>query len=121
MGKKVVCNKCKEYCVIDINNEYEKIEFLGNKCLQGIEFAQNDLESPKNVLTTLVRIKGADINVVSVKSDKPIDKRLFIKCSRALSRINVGAPIKIGDIVCKNLLNLGVDIICTKNVSKREL
>ena len=70
------------------------------------------------VLTTLVRIKGGYVNVVSVKSDRPIEKKLFLKCSRALSRINVGAPIKIGDIVCKNLLNLGVDIICTKNVDR---
>ena len=71
-----------------------------------------------DILTTLVRIKGGYVNVVSVKSDRPIEKKLFLKCSRALSRINVGAPIQIGDIVCKNILNLGVDIICTKNVSR---
>ncbi len=70
------------------------------------------------ILTTLVRIKGGKKNVVSVKSTKPIDKRLWIECSRALSRIYVGAPIKIGDLVCKNILNTGVDIVCTKNVDK---
>jgi CxxC motif-containing protein len=32
--------------------------------------------------------------------------------------LHVGAPIKIGDVVCKNLLNTGVDIICTKNIKK---
>ncbi|ERI92248.1 hypothetical protein HMPREF1982_02502 [Clostridiales bacterium oral taxon 876 str. F0540] len=71
-----------------------------------------------DVLTTLVRIKGSKYNVVPVKSSKPIDKKLWIECSKALSRIYVGAPIKIGDIVCKNILNTGVDIICTKNVTK---
>lgn len=70
------------------------------------------------ILTTLVRIKGGKKNVVSVKSTKPIEKRLWIECSRALSRIYVGAPIKIGDMVCKNILNTGVDIVCTKNVDK---
>lgn len=72
-----------------------------------------------DILCTLVRIKGASCNVVSVKSNKPINKKLWIDCSRALSRIYVGAPIKIGDIICKNILNTGVDIICTKNVGKR--
>ena len=71
------------------------------------------------ILTTLVRIKGSKYNVVPVKSSKPIDKKLWIECSKALSRIYVGAPVKIGDIVCKNILNTGVDIICTKNI-KRE-
>lgn len=70
------------------------------------------------ILTTLVRIKGAKYNVVPVKSSKPIDKKLWIECSKALSRIYVGAPIKIGDMVCKNILNTGVDIVCTKNISK---
>lgn len=70
------------------------------------------------ILTTLVRIKGATRNVVSVKSSEPIDKKLWIECSKALSRIYVGAPIKIGDMVCKNILNTGVDIICTKNLDK---
>jgi CxxC motif-containing protein len=72
----------------------------------------------RGILTTLVRIKGAKYNVVSVKSNGPIDKNLWIDCSKALSRIYVGAPIEIGDIVCKNILNTGVDIVCTKNVGK---
>jgi CxxC motif-containing protein len=70
------------------------------------------------ILTTLVRIKGSTHNVVPVKSTKPIDKKLWIECSKALSRIYVGAPIKIGDMVCKNILNTGVDIVCTKNINK---
>jgi CxxC motif-containing protein len=72
----------------------------------------------RGILTTLVRIKGAKYNVVSVKSNGPINKNLWIDCSKALSRIYVGAPIEIGDIVCKNILNTGVDIVCTKNVGK---
>lgn len=39
-----------------------------------------------------------------------------MECSKALSRIYVGAPIKAGDVVCKNILNIGVDIICTKTL-----
>ncbi|MCM8711351.1 DUF1667 domain-containing protein [Clostridium sp. SYSU_GA19001] len=77
-----------------------------------------DCGSKSGILTTLVRIKGSKLNVVPVKSSKPIDKKLWIECSKALSRIYVGVPIKIGDVVCKNILNTGVDIICTKNVNK---
>jgi CxxC motif-containing protein len=75
-------------------------------------------KNSKGILTTLVRIKGAKYNVVPVRSTQPIEKSLWIECSKALSRIYVGAPIKIGDLVCKNILNTGVDIVCTKNVTK---
>lgn len=69
------------------------------------------------ILTTLVRIKGSDkYNVVSVKSTKPIDKNLWIECSKVLSRIYVGIPVEIGDLICKNILNTGVDIVATRNI-----
>ena len=73
-------------------------------------------ENEKGILTTLVRVKGGDINVVPVKSSKPIDRKLFIECSKALSRIYVGTPINCGDTICKNILNTGVNIICTRSV-----
>ena len=82
-----------------------------------IEENDSNLNENDAVLTTLVRIKGSNIcNVLPVKSSKPINKKLWIECSKALSRIHVGPPLKIGDIVCKNILNTGVDIICTKNI-----
>ena len=82
-----------------------------------IEETNYSINEAEEILTTLVRIKGSDVfNVVPVKSSKPINKNLWIECSKALSRIHVGPPLKIGDVVCKNILNTGVDIICTKNI-----
>jgi CxxC motif-containing protein len=74
----------------------------------------NDVE--KDILTTLVRIKGAECKVVSVKSSKPIDKSKWIECSKCLSGLYVGVPIKIGDVVCSNILNTGADMVSTKNI-----
>jgi len=70
----------------------------------------------KDILTTLVRVKGSNVKVVSVKSTKPIEKKLFKECSKALGMIYVSAPINEGDLICKNILNTGVDIIATKNI-----
>jgi CxxC motif-containing protein len=73
----------------------------------------------EEIFTSLVRIKGdRKHRVVSVKSSKEIDRSLFIEFSKVLGRIYVSIPIKIGDIICKNILNTGVDIICTKNIEK---
>jgi CxxC motif-containing protein len=73
----------------------------------------------KEIFTSLVRVKGNKKHkVVSVKSNKEVDRSLFIEFSKVLGRIYVSIPIKIGDIICKNILNTGVDIICTKNIKK---
>jgi len=69
----------------------------------------------KDILTTIVRVKGsAERRVVSVKSSEPIDKSLWLECSKCLSRIYVGPQTSEGDVICKNILNTGVDIVCTK-------
>lgn len=71
----------------------------------------------KDVFTSLVRIKSdQNYKVVSVKSNKPIEKYLWKEFSKVLSRIYVSAPIEIGDIICKNIMNTGVDIVCTKRI-----
>lgn len=73
----------------------------------------------KEVFTSLVRIKGnKDHKVVSVKSNTEVDRKLFVEFSKVLSRIYVSTPINIGDIICKNILNTGIDIVCTKNISR---
>lgn len=73
----------------------------------------------KSIFTSLVRIKGnSKHSVVSVKSSKEVDTNLFIEFSKVLGRIYVSLPISVGDVVCSNILNTGIDIISTKNVKK---
>lgn len=72
----------------------------------------------KSTFTTMVRIKGSkNHKVLPVKSSKEIDKALWIECSKALSRLYVGPPIKLGDIICKNILNTGVDILSCRSIN----
>ena len=71
----------------------------------------------KETFTGIVRIKGDEKNrVISVKSNKEVDRSDFVEFSKVLSRTYVGSSTKAGDIICKNILNTGIDIICTKNI-----
>ena len=71
----------------------------------------------KDIFTSLVRLKSnPNYKVVSVKSNRPVEKYLWTEFSKVLSRIYVSTPINIGDIICKNIMNTGIDIICTKRI-----
>lgn len=71
------------------------------------------------VFTSVVRLRGSKkYNVVPVKSSKPVPADQWIEFSKILSRLYVGVPTKMGTIVCRNILNSGIDIICTKNIPK---
>lgn len=73
----------------------------------------------KEIFTSLVRIKGDSRHkVVSVKSNKEVDRDLFREFSKVLGRIYVSSPIDIGEIICRNILNTGIDIVCTKKIER---
>lgn len=71
------------------------------------------------VFTSVVRVRGSKrYNVVPVKSSKPVEVSQWIEFSKILSRLYVGVPTKIGTVVCRNIMNTGIDIICTKTLPK---
>ncbi|WP_297638156.1 DUF1667 domain-containing protein [uncultured Clostridium sp.] len=73
----------------------------------------------KEVFTSIVRVKGnSKYKVVSVKSTEPIDISLWKELSKVISRLYASIPIDIGDTICKNILNTGIDIVCTKRIEK---
>lgn len=73
----------------------------------------------EDIFTSLVRIKGDPKHkVISVKSSKKVDRKLFVEFSKVLGRIYVSTPINVNDIVCSNILNTGIDILCTRKVKK---
>lgn len=73
----------------------------------------------KKYFTSLVRCKDSEkIEVIPVKSTEPVNVELFIQISRVLSRIYVGKPIYRGDVVCTNVLNLGIDIVATRTMNR---
>ena len=71
----------------------------------------------KEIFTSVVRVKGSErYKVIPVKSSAVVEKSKWIQLSKVISRLYVSVPIKKGSIICKNILNTGLDIICTKDI-----
>ena len=71
----------------------------------------------KEIFTSVVRVKGSErYKVIPVKSSSEVEKSKWIQLSKVISRLYVTVPIKIGSIICKNILNTGLDIICTRDI-----
>ncbi|MBP1890910.1 CxxC motif-containing protein [Clostridium moniliforme] len=73
--------------------------------------------SNKDIFTSVIRVKGdAKHKVVPVKSSDKVDVSLWKEFSKVIGRIYTNTPINTGDIICKNILNTGIDIICSKRI-----
>lgn len=104
----MLCTVCPKGCIMQV--EREPFSVTGNQCEKGEAFARQELENPKRVLTAVV--KAGDF-VVSVRTDRAIDKSQIFKAMKALKKIRVPAPVTPGQIVAKNIAGTGADLVAT--------
>lgn len=117
--------KCELTCIVcpigchitaEIDDEGNIINLTGYTCKRGYNYAKDEITMPKRTLTTTVRAKGGHLPVVSVRTKNPIPKKVIGDVMVELANVIVKPPINIGDVVVKNILHTGVDVIATRSL-----
>lgn len=112
------CITCPMGCEITVTLEDGKvIDVKGNTCPRGKAYAINEVTAPKRMLTTSVRIAGGFLPLLPVVSAAPLPKERVLDCADYLRGVEVKAPVKAGDVVCKDILGLGVDIVASRDMN----
>lgn len=115
--KELICIGCPLGCMLTVEMEgKEVLSVCGNTCIRGDKYARKEVTNPTRIVTSTLIVEGGDKPTVSVKTKEDIPKDKIADCMRALKGVSVKAPIKIGDILIKNVADTGVDIIATKIV-----
>jgi CxxC motif-containing protein len=120
MKKEIICIGCPMGCYLSVDCVGADMhEVSGNRCKVGLEYAEKEISNPERTLTTTVKVKHGHLPLVSVRTNKPIPKSRILDAINLLAKIEVEAPIKIGEPIIQNIFNTGVNIIATKNISKK--
>jgi len=115
----LVCVVCPVGCEIDVAHDGSKIISMeGNKCEKSEEFVRQELIEPMRILTTTVRIEGSRWPVIPVRTDKAVPKRLFPPIMRQLRRVELRAPVNILDVVVRDVLRTGANIVATRSMRR---
>lgn len=70
------------------------------------------------ILTTTVKITSETSRLLPVKTDKPISDEKLKKAMKRISKLQLKAPIMVGDIVAKNFTEKGINLVSTKTVER---
>ena len=111
----VICVMCPKGCHLQVDEE-NGYKVTGNGCKNGLEYGKNELICPKRVLTSTVKAEGGLHNRLPVKSEGEIPKDRIMECMRLLDGITVKCPVKTRDVIIKDILGLGVDIVATRDL-----
>ena len=119
MIKNLTCIECPRGCALTVNIENNAVVSVsGNKCPKGREYAVTEIENPLRILTSAVLTCGLSLKMLPVKTDRPIPKGLIMPAMEKIKKVRVNKSLRAGDIVVKNLLNLGINLVATRDALK---
>jgi len=120
--KKLVCVNCPKGCNITVTLELGKIvDIQGYTCDKGKKYAAQETICPMRVLTSTVKVENASLRVLPVITEAEIPLNLCDQAMEQIRRLNVKAPITVNDIIVKDFLGTGVNLIASRSVKASKI
>ncbi len=117
--KVIRCIVCPTGCSIKvIGKDKKNVTFEGYTCNRGLEYAEQEFHEPKRILTTTMKVENGTLPLIPVRTDKPLLKDKLTDALKIIAQRQIKAPIKMGDVLIENILDLGVNVIASRDLIK---
>ncbi len=114
-----VCINCPLSCGLELTEEDgEVLEVAGAECKVGVKYAEEEFRDPRRTLSTTVRVKGGALPLLPVVSASPIPKSMIGEAVRELARVEMRAPVADGEVILRDILGSGVDVISSRRLDR---
>ena len=115
-SKDIRCIVCPTGCLVHVENVNGELVIEGHSCNRGEEYAREEFIAPKRILTTTIRVENGFLPLIPVRSNTPIPKEKLQETLKEIAGTKVKAPIKMGDILIKNVIGLDANIIASRDL-----
>ncbi|MCF2141498.1 MAG: DUF1667 domain-containing protein [Candidatus Lokiarchaeota archaeon] len=119
--KEIVCVVCPNSCRLTVwEDKLGEVHVSGNKCPRGVVYGKSEYTHPVRMLITTMRVEGGVLPVIPVRSEKPIPKELLLKAIKVVNEHYCQAPVKMGQILLRDILGTGVNVIASRDLMQDE-
>ncbi len=116
MEQTLTCISCPVGCRMKVVTENGKfVSISGNACKRGEVYGKQESIAPKRMVTAVIPVKNRRMPL-SVKTKESIPKQDINKVMKALTQVEVSAPVGLGQVIIANVVGSGVDIVATKPI-----
>ena len=114
-----LCIGCPLGCRLEVEQDDksdEIVEVRGWSCKKGDRYGRQEHVDPRRMVTTTVRIEGAGLARLPVKTSDEVPKQMVGEVCRLLRDLKVDAPVSVGQIILGNIAGTGADIVATRDM-----
>ena len=112
----LICITCPKGCALSIMREGDTVLEAKGGCARGFEYAKREIADPRRMVASTVRIQGALHPLLPVYTSAPIPKAKIRQLLNELRRLELHAPVQMGEVVLPDALCTGVDVIACRDM-----
>lgn len=116
--KELICIVCPKGCHISLEQQGDGWKVGGNDCEKGYDYAIKEMTNPTRVITSTVRVSGAHVSRLPVKTASDIPKSIIKQAVKLLDGVDIQAPVKVGDVVLEDIMGTGVPFVATRTLAQ---
>lgn len=121
MERNLTCIICPQGCRLIIKECSERedgYEVSGNRCKRGRVYGISEITNPKRILTSTVKVTSLKHRRLPIRSDAEIPKDMIMECMIELCNVEAYPPIRMGDIIVKDILGTGTNIVASRSINE---
>jgi CxxC motif-containing protein len=112
----LICVNCPKGCNLEITKQGDTFVQITAGCKRGKDYARQELTDPRRMVATTVRVKGGIHPLISVATSAPFPKPRIHELLAELRKVEVEAPVKMGQRVLVSALGTDVDVIASRSM-----
>jgi CxxC motif-containing protein len=114
---KIICITCPKGCALDVTLEGDTILKVENEgCKRGPEYIDAEVHDPRRMVATTVRIAGGLHPLMPCYTAKPFPRPKIRQLLASLRKVQLKAPVKMGDVILPDALGTGIDIVASRDM-----
>lgn len=113
---KVICITCPKGCTLDVTREGDTIVRVQSGCKRGHEYVRRELVDPRRMVASTVRVRGGLHPLLPVTTSEPFPKPHIQELMAALRRVEVQAPVAMGQVILPDALGTGINIVASREI-----
>jgi CxxC motif-containing protein len=114
--KNMTCIICPNGCLLEVDKHGEEFVVRGNMCPRGRDFGINEMTNPKRSICSTVKTSYKSVPRLPVRTDGEIPLDYIFRAMGEINGISLDHPVHRGEIIIKDILGTGVNIISTSDM-----